>query len=292
MFTSVSPDSWSEIVVDADSWREGRSLLRSEAVVGTLAAADPRACGRGLASDLVANLIGPDSVLHVEMLALSDEGALLRGVDDPTDPSLLAWAVSLLWWRGDMTEHLRHGRAIGRSTVVGSSTAAQACLPFVHGRHLGAVLACTFIVDSDEELRDAIGRLTLIGRLLPGLHWAHEQHRGVDGAAHSAASGAAAAVPRGDDPELSARQLLVVDALADGLTNRQIAVRIAYSESTVRMETMAIYRHLGVGSRAEAVVQARLRGIIPGDPGRAARPGVPPAPRTPSSLPVTVASHP
>lgn len=64
---------------------------------------------------------------------------------------------------------------------------------------------------------------------------------------------------------LSARQRAVLQGMARGLTLRQISGQIAFSESTVRAESLAIYRHLGVHDRREAVAVALERGLL-GDP--------------------------
>lgn len=61
---------------------------------------------------------------------------------------------------------------------------------------------------------------------------------------------------------LSIRQTKILKLLAQGLTNPQIAARIGYSDSTVRQETMAIYRHLGVNGRRDAVEAAMMRGLL------------------------------
>lgn len=63
---------------------------------------------------------------------------------------------------------------------------------------------------------------------------------------------------------LTERQGGILQLMAKGLTNAQIAKRIGFSESTVRQETMVIYRFFGVGGRQEAVRQAGLRGMLPG----------------------------
>lgn len=64
------------------------------------------------------------------------------------------------------------------------------------------------------------------------------------------------------DTELSPRQVRILHLLAEGLTNPQIAARIGFSDSTVRQETMAIYRFLGADGRREAVQIAGLRGLL------------------------------
>lgn len=61
---------------------------------------------------------------------------------------------------------------------------------------------------------------------------------------------------------LTARQLRVLSLMADGMTNGQIARVLAFSESTVRQETMAIYRILQVKGRSEAVHYGRANGLI------------------------------
>lgn len=61
---------------------------------------------------------------------------------------------------------------------------------------------------------------------------------------------------------LTDRQMQILQLLAQGMTNPQIAARIGYSDSTVRQETMAIYRHLGVSGRRDAVDMATMRGIL------------------------------
>ena len=61
---------------------------------------------------------------------------------------------------------------------------------------------------------------------------------------------------------LTERQTQILQLMAKGLTNSQIAKRVGFSESTVRQETMVIYRYFGVGGRREAVRLASLRGML------------------------------
>lgn len=62
--------------------------------------------------------------------------------------------------------------------------------------------------------------------------------------------------------ELTPRQITVLQHMSAGLPNRVIAQRIGYSESTVRHETMAIYKAFGVGDRRTAALVGRTRGLI------------------------------
>lgn len=72
----------------------------------------------------------------------------------------------------------------------------------------------------------------------------------------------------GQEPEaeLTPRQLRILHLLAEDRTNPQIAARIGFSDSTVRQETMAIYRFLGAEGRRDAVHIAGLRGLLSEEP--------------------------
>lgn len=56
------------------------------------------------------------------------------------------------------------------------------------------------------------------------------------------------------------RQREVLQFMADGLTNSQIASELGFSESTIRQETMRIYEILGATGRADAVRMFRSIG--------------------------------
>jgi LuxR family maltose regulon positive regulatory protein len=64
------------------------------------------------------------------------------------------------------------------------------------------------------------------------------------------------------DP-LSERELEVLQLIAEGLTNREIASRLFLSLNTVKAHNRNIYGKLGVRSRTRAVAGARALGILP-----------------------------
>lgn len=62
--------------------------------------------------------------------------------------------------------------------------------------------------------------------------------------------------------ELTTRQVQILHYVADGLTNAEISKHVLLSESTVRQETIRIFRILKCHTRSEAIVKARANGII------------------------------
>lgn len=61
---------------------------------------------------------------------------------------------------------------------------------------------------------------------------------------------------------LSARELEVLDLVAEGLSNKLIAHSLSISEHTVKTHVASIFAKLGVSSRTEAVSQAVRRGLV------------------------------
>lgn len=61
---------------------------------------------------------------------------------------------------------------------------------------------------------------------------------------------------------LSARELEVLELLAEGLSNKLIAHGLNISEHTVKTHVASIFTKLGASSRTEAVSQAIRRGLV------------------------------
>ncbi len=62
--------------------------------------------------------------------------------------------------------------------------------------------------------------------------------------------------------DLTSRQIQILGYMAEGLVNAEIAIKLLVSESTVRQETVRIYRALGVPNRTEAAKKGRALGLI------------------------------
>lgn len=88
----------------------------------------------------------------------------------------------------------------------------------------------------------------------------------------AAASGATALAPeaaarllgriRNPRPALSAREVQLVELLATGMANREIARALFISEATVKTHLVHIYAKLGVDNRTAAIAEASRRRII------------------------------
>ena len=69
-------------------------------------------------------------------------------------------------------------------------------------------------------------------------------------------------VDRASRPSLTQREREVLQLVADGLRNKEIAVRLAISEQTVLTHVKNIFAKLGVSDRTMAVTAAFRHGII------------------------------
>jgi len=64
------------------------------------------------------------------------------------------------------------------------------------------------------------------------------------------------------DSGLTDQELQVLQSIATGATNKEIADKLFWSEVTVKRKTQDIFEKLGVANRAQAVAEATKRGIL------------------------------
>jgi len=68
--------------------------------------------------------------------------------------------------------------------------------------------------------------------------------------------------------QLTAREQEVIELLAQGLSNQEIADRLAIAEKTTRVHMTHIFEKLGVEDRTQAVIAAHQRGLVHLEPKR------------------------
>lgn len=86
------------------------------------------------------------------------------------------------------------------------------------------------------------------------LGWLATQQPPADAQASAPGEAAPAALTR--------REHKILELVSQGLSNRDMAESLSISRLTVECHTKNIYRKLAVGSRTEAVYQARLHGLL------------------------------
>jgi two-component system NarL family response regulator len=116
----------------------------------------------------------------------------------------------------------------------------------------------------DEDIRRALAagvqayltKDVLHDELLKAIRAVHAGQRYLPAAV---AAALAAQMPR---PDLSAREIQVLDLIVRGLANKQIAYSLNIAEHTVKNHVKSILSKLGVQDRTQAATAAIQRGII------------------------------
>jgi len=62
--------------------------------------------------------------------------------------------------------------------------------------------------------------------------------------------------------QLSARELEILQLISEGLTNKEIAIRLCVSTETVKSHACALFSKLDANSRAHAVAIALRQGLL------------------------------
>ena len=82
------------------------------------------------------------------------------------------------------------------------------------------------------------------------------------GSAGRASGNYSTSVRESNGEDLTSRQIKILELMAEGMVNVEIARELMLSESTIRQETVRIYRALGVPNRGEAAKKGRALGLI------------------------------
>jgi len=128
----------------------------------------------------------------------------------------------------------------------------------------------TLVSHSKSDARIPLEEGRLIAALIPGARFVPLESRNHVLLEHESAwtrwleelRAFLPAAPKGGPfPELTPREAELVELIAQGLDNAQIAARLSLSEKTVRNHITSIFAKLGVENRARAIVLARDAGF-------------------------------
>jgi LuxR family maltose regulon positive regulatory protein len=64
-------------------------------------------------------------------------------------------------------------------------------------------------------------------------------------------------------PILTAREMDILRGMAEGLSNKEIGVRLYISAGTVKAHSASIYRKLETANRTESIAKAKDLGLLP-----------------------------
>ena len=112
---------------------------------------------------------------------------------------------------------------------------------------------------ADPALRERLVRLL---STVPGLHLIAGGAEATAGPAADAAIVAARPGPPDGTPELTPRELEVLDVLAEGASNREIAERLGISVHTAKFHVGSILDKLDSSGRTDAVAYALRLGVL------------------------------
>ena len=250
MATGAPPSGWHDSILPADSWRRLESEWDLEILLDLLASIPASTVPGGQVGAIIQRIVPPHSVIEVDQVRVDAFGGLRHTPGATTDSDLLGWVAACVWGESGMRERLLEGHTVTRLRADADGARGHVCVPLPAGRLGQTLIACMIVASSADAARRLACRLTLLTHLVTEPSWASDGAGATGGAVTPAV------------PTLTSRQREILRGMAAGMTNRQIAARIAFSESTVRLESIAIYRYFGVHSRFQAVAAAREAGML------------------------------
>ncbi len=149
-----------------------------------------------------------------------------------------------------------------------------------YGLLAGVLLGCLYLISlaplSLDWGRELLGAAIAIVALAVGLRLSRDREAAAPAAAREATDTTITAadaldidasgtnMPMIDAPLLSARERQILELLAEGLSNKQLARALSVSENTVKTHLGNLYAKLGVGRRTEALAVARRQRLLRG----------------------------
>ena len=241
---------WEEYEVPPDAWRRADSGWDVKVMLDLLSSLAVGSRSDAMAPELVRRIVPPEALREVDLVLVDRLGAIRHPTASRMATDLLSWVVECVWGGASGLDQLRKGYTLARMRSEDPGVLVHLCIPLCPTCPDQELVACSFTGPSLEEALRLGDQLTVLTSIVSvaqtgqdTITWPGE--------------------PSGDGAGvLTARQLEILHGMAEGMTNRQIAARICFSESTVRLESMAIYRYFGVHSRTQAVAAARASGLL------------------------------
>jgi ATP/maltotriose-dependent transcriptional regulator MalT len=149
---------------------------------------------------------------------------------------------------------------------------------FAYGLLAAVLLGCLYLFSlaplSLDWGRELLGAAIAIVALAVGLHLSRDHEATAPAATRETADASIASTDALDidasdanmaateAPTLSTRERQILELLAEGLSNKQLARALSVSENTVKTHLGNLYAKLGVGRRTEALAVARRRRLL------------------------------
>lgn len=201
-----------------------------------------------------------EDVCCLQRVLVVDENELVQAglrsilVDEPWVASCLTAPSAEIAWR---VAQRHHPQLVLVSTSLGGRTALELCRAFRERMpHVRVVL-----MSGEGRISAAMGKLNGAAASL-----SKQMPRQVIASALLAVAEGAKVFPRDTGSpavRLSPRELDILQHLAMGLSNPEVATALSLSRHTVKQHTSAVYRKLGVRNRAQAASRAQALGLIP-----------------------------
>ncbi|HEV2236065.1 MAG TPA: response regulator transcription factor [Ktedonobacterales bacterium] len=187
----------------------------------------------------------------VSASATTQVDVLLADVDDPATLADLGALTAAVQPRAGLVAVGAEG---GNATLRGVVASATGSAGWLGALGLG-------LLPRDAAPEDIVATLDAVGRGLVVLDRELAGALAAPTRAEDLPSAAAAPAEAHEGP-LTARELEVLQLLAEGLPNKIIAVRLKVSEHTAKFHVASIMTKLGAASRTEAVTLAARRGLL------------------------------
>lgn len=140
-------------------------------------------------------------------------------------------------------QHIFETAKLGKKSLV--------CVPLMRD-HLPVGVLCLVLDSNAKSLPFAEALIPILSKLGAFILATMATQKGRSGNFDPSATG----------EDLTSRQIQILELMAEGLVNVEIAGQLMLSESTIRQETVRIYRALGVPNRAEAAKKGKSLGLI------------------------------